>query len=126
MIVSLESRVPLLDYRIVQLIASMPPTMKFKGGTSKYIFKKAIENVIPVEILKRKDKKGFPVPLSEWYRSAIKEFVLDHLSSSKFRQRGIYETDKITRLIEREEKFGRQIWGLLCLELWHQTFIDKD
>jgi asparagine synthase (glutamine-hydrolysing) len=125
MAVSLESRVPLLDYRIVQLIASMPPTMKFKAGQAKHIFKESIQNVIPSEILNRKDKKGFPVPLTEWYKGPIKEFVLDHLSSPKFQQRGIYDSNKIKHLLDREEKFGRQIWGLLCLELWYESFIDK-
>ena len=63
MAVSLESRVPLLDKRIVDLVSSIPVQMKFKGGEIKYILKKAVKNILPKEILNRKDKMGFPVPL---------------------------------------------------------------
>src|SRR5690606_17540122 len=66
MAVSLESRVPLIDYRIVELVASMPPSMKFKGAEMKYILKKSIQDILPREILNRKDKMGFPVPLNLW------------------------------------------------------------
>ena len=125
MSVSLESRVPLLDYRIVELLSSMPPTMKFKGGKTKYILKKAIQNMIPVEISNRKDKKGFPVPLTEWYQGPLKEFVKDILLSQKAQDRGIYNTPRIENLLTTEEKFGRQIWGLLSLELWYKNFIDR-
>jgi len=122
---SLESRVPLLDYRIVELIASIPPTLKFKGGKTKHIFKRAIQNVIPKQILERKDKKGFPVPLTEWYKGPLKEFVYDHLLDKKIKERGIYNPDNIKILLDNEAKFGRQIWGLLNLEMWHRTFIDN-
>lgn len=125
MAVSIESRVPLLDYRIIELISGMPPTMKFKGGKTKHIFKRAIKNVIPSQILNRKDKRGFPVPLSEWYKGPLKDFISDILLSDKVKQRGIYNHKQISGLIEKEGKFDRQVWGLLCLELWFQTFIDK-
>lgn len=124
MAVSLESRVPLLDHRIVELIASMPPTMKFRGGMSKYIFKNAIKNVIPKEILNRKDKMGFPVPLSEWYQDSLKGYIQDILLSDIAKARGIYNMECIEKAIMTERKFGRQVWGLLCLELWFREFID--
>ncbi len=63
MSVSIESRVPLLDRRIVDLISTMPASMKFKGGEMKYLLKKTIGDIITEEIMKRKDKMGFPVPL---------------------------------------------------------------
>lgn len=125
MAVSLESRVPLLDHRIVELIASMPPTMKFRGGAAKYIFKRAIRNVVPKEVLDRKDKMGFPVPLSEWYQDSLKGFLQEVLLSDRAKERGIYNMDSIEKAIETERKFGRQVWGLLCLELWFREFIEK-
>ena len=64
MAVSIESRVPLLDHRIVELITSMPPGMKFKGAEMKYILKRAVGDLLPAEILNRKEKMGFPVPLA--------------------------------------------------------------
>jgi asparagine synthase (glutamine-hydrolysing) len=125
MAVSLESRVPLLDHRIVELIASMPPTMKFRGGATKYIFKRAIRNVVPKEVLDRKDKMGFPVPLSEWYQDSLKGFLQEILLNDRAKERGIYNMNSIEKAIETERKFGRQVWGLLCLELWFREFIEK-
>ena len=74
MAVSIESRVPLLDHRIVELITSMPPGMKFKGAEMKYILKRAVGDLLPSEILNRKDKMGFPVPLHLWARRTAGDF----------------------------------------------------
>lgn len=120
----LESRLPFLDYRIAELFASIPPNMKFKGGKSKAIFKKAIKNVLPEEVLNRKDKMGFPVPLVEWYNGELKEYVEEILLGEKTRQRGIYNVEEIEKLLEKETKFSRITWGLLCLELWFRKFMD--
>lgn len=124
MAVSLESRAPLLDHRIVELSTSIPPTIKFKNGEAKYILKKAVQNIIPGEILARKDKMGFPVPLFEWYKGPLRDFIHEILLSRRTKNRGIYNMDGVKELIDIESKFGRQIWGLLCLELWFREFID--
>jgi asparagine synthase (glutamine-hydrolysing) len=121
---SLESRVPLLDFRIADLITSMPPRMKFKGGEMKYILKKAVRDVVPGEILDRKDKMGFPVPLHLWARGECREFFGDHLLDGRARQRGIFEPAEVEKLMSYERPFSRQLWGMLCLELWHRTFVD--
>ena len=120
----LESRVPLLDRRIAELIASIPPTTRWKGSKSKHIFKRAVENLIPEKVVARKDKKGFPVPLSEWLADDLKDFVRDVLFSSNAKQRGIYNVHDLESFIASEQKFGRETWGLLCMELWFQRFID--
>ena len=126
MAVSLESRVPLLDHRIVELSARIPPAMKFKGGEAKHILKTAARNFIPREVLERKEKVGFAVPLSEWYqKKEVKTFLKNILLSKKARERGIYKIEGIKKILEGERKFGREIWGLLCLELWFRNFIDK-
>jgi len=127
MAVSLESRVPLLDHRIVEFSAGVSPVVKFKGGESKHLLKLASKNTIPREILNRKDKIGFAVPLSSWYREEkIQNFLRETLLSKRARERGIYSSKGIEKLIGKEKKFGRQIWGLLCLELWFRNFIDSD
>src|SRR3989339_948874 len=124
MAVSLESRVPLLDHRLVELSAQVPPTIKYKGGASKYLFKKTVKKYLPKSIIQRKDKIGFAVPLNEWYRhTEVKEFVRSILLDKKARDRRIYQPKKISQLLESEVPFGRSIWGLLCLELWYRTFI---
>ena len=122
---SLESRAPFLDHRIVEFVASIPPMIKYRGGETKAIFKKAMRNIVPGTVLNRKDKKGFPVPLAEWYKVSLRGFIRDILLGSTTKKRGIYNTVKIRKLIDSERTFGRSIWGLLCLELWHREFIDK-
>jgi asparagine synthase (glutamine-hydrolysing) len=122
---SIESRVPLLDRRIVDLVASIPPKMKFAGGEMKYILKKTIGKYLPPEIINRKDKMGFPVPLHLWAKNEAREFIHDTLLSGSSKARKIYNYKKLQNLIDSERPFGRQIWGTICLELWFQTFIDN-
>ena len=125
MAVSLESRVPLLDRRIVELITSMPPSMKFKGAEMKYILKKAVKDLLPPNILNRKDKMGFPVPLHLWAMNSTGDFFRDILLSPTCGDRGIFNLGEIEKLIEQENEFGRRLWGLLNIELWFREFIDK-
>lgn len=125
MAVSLESRVPLLDRRIVDLISRMPAGMKFKGAEMKYILKKAIHDIIPVEIIDRKDKMGFPVPLHLWAKNNARDFILDTLLSRSARERNIINTQQVENMINSEQPFGRGLWGILSLELWFNQFIDK-
>ncbi len=125
MAVSLESRVPLLDHRIVGLVASMPPMIKYRGGRSKYIFRQAIRHLVPPEVANRSDKMGFPVPLDQWYRDGeVREFVRDTLLGHRARARGFMQGDRVEALLANERPYGRGVWGLLCLELWMQTFLD--
>jgi len=126
MAVSLESRVPLLDHRIVELVVSMPPSMKFKGAEMKYILRKAVKDILPTKILERKDKMGFPVPLHLWARNRVQEFLQDILLSPTCRNRGIFNPDQVEKLIDHEEAFSRRLWGLLSLELWFRQFIDSN
>ncbi len=124
MAVSLESRVPFLDPRIVTLVTSMPPRMKFSGGEMKYILKEAVGDLVPPRILHRKDKMGFPVPIHLWARGRAREFFADTLLSRASRERGLTDQAQVTRLLDSESPFSRRLWGLLNLELWHRQFID--
>ncbi|MEO9144886.1 MAG: asparagine synthase (glutamine-hydrolyzing) [Ginsengibacter sp.] len=125
MSVSIESRVPLLDRRIVDLVSRMPAGMKFKGGEMKYLLKKTIKNIMPPEIMNRKDKMGFPVPLHIWSRNKAKGFIMDTLLSKKAKERNIINTEYVEKLISAEQPFSRGLWGLLSLELWYNQFIDQ-
>jgi asparagine synthase (glutamine-hydrolysing) len=124
MAVSLESRVPLLDYRLVDLVTSMPPAMKFKGGELKYVLKKATKDLVPLKVRARKDKMGFPVPLHLWARGPAREFIREVLLSPTARTRGLLRPKALERLLQQERAFGRRVWGLLNLELWLREFID--
>lgn len=125
MAVSIESRVPLLDYRIVDLVTSMPPGMKFKGAEMKYILKRTVKDLLPLKVFYRKDKMGFPVPLHLWARDQAKDFFREVLLSSASRNRGLFDISQIEKLIEHDEPFSRRLWGILNLELWFKQFIDK-
>ena len=123
----LESRTPLLDHPIVELAASIPSNIKFKNGDLKHFLKNTFKKHIPKVIRERKDKKGFPVPLSLWLRSDLKDFVLDIFSSQKARNREYLHPKLDTRnLMAKEGKFSRRVWALLSLELWQQEFHDKE
>ena len=126
MAVSLESRVPLLDYRIAELVASMPPTIRFKGGKTKHILNEGMATLLPEAILKRKDKMGFPVPLKEWWQGPLKDFISDTLLSKSCRERGLFNPEGLEKLLHKEGQYGRQVWGVLCLELWFRQFIDGE
>ena len=124
MAVGLESRIPLLDHRIVELVASMPPKVKYQGGRSKYIFREAVREMLPAAIHQRADKMGFPVPLQEWYHvEPVRSFVADTLLADRggnfFLDRGAVEA-----MVDRKRPYGRGAWGLLCLELWRRTFLE--
>ncbi len=123
--VGLESRVPMLDHRIVELVQTMPPVMRFAGGRSKHVLREAVADFVPAPVLARQDKMGFPVPLAKWASGPVRDFLCDVLLSRQARQRGLYRTDEIERQITKTGKFSRLLWGLLSIELWHREFIDK-
>lgn len=125
MAVSLESRVPLLDHRLVDLVARMPPPLKFKGAEMKYALKRAVADLLPPPVLARKDKMGFPVPLHIWARGPARDFFCDVLLGPTCRSRGLFNTKAIERLLDAEAPYDRRLWGLLNLELWFQVFVDR-
>jgi asparagine synthase (glutamine-hydrolysing) len=124
---SIEAREPLLDHRLVEFAATIPPELKMKGATTKYIFKRAMEGILPDGILYRR-KQGFAVPLSRWFRGRLGPFVRDLLLSEKSVQRGIFQKSYIERLIELNDR-GRSmdlpLWTLITFELWCRRFIDE-
>jgi asparagine synthase (glutamine-hydrolysing) len=124
MSVSLESRVPLLDHRIAELVTTMPAGVRFQGGDSKRVFRDAVAPFLPNVVVARRDKMGFPVPLGEWMRGPVRDFVHDTLLSTRAKQRGVYQPAAVEKLIQSEGSFGRSLWGVLSLELWYQSFVD--
>lgn len=122
----LESRVPFLDHPIVEFAATIPSNIKFKDGTMKKMLLDTMGGILPDDILQRKDKMGFPVPINEWLGGEIKNFVLDIFNSQRAKKRRYFNSGEIIKNLMKESKFGRKIWGLLCLELWFREFHDKN
>ena len=122
----LESRVPLLDYRLIELMTSAKPTLKFKNGKLKHLFTKVVANLVPQAVRRRTDKMGFPVPLSEWSQGPLRGMIHEVLGSTEARGRGLFDVPKLLDAAGHERSFGRATWGALNLELWHRQFIDSD
>ena len=122
---ALESRVPLLDHRIIEFVATIPAHIKFKNGIIKYLPKKVFRNIIPDSILERKDKKGFPTPTNLWFKTTLNLWVKDLLSDKRTIERGLYEKEELLKLVDGSSKFSRSLWGVINLELWHRRFVDK-
>lgn len=122
----LEARVPILDFRIAELAATIPPVQKFKGGETKAILKGLSANILPKKVINRKDKMGFPVPLSHWIKDGVvKEFIFDLLLSECSLQRGIFRKEYLKNLLESSKgPASRELWGAISLELWFRSYID--
>lgn len=121
----LESRVPFLDHEIVELAATMPSDIKFKDGTLKKVLLDVVIDILPRVVTSRKNKMGFPVPLNEWLRGELKGFVHDIFSSPEAKRREYLNHEAILEALSTESQFGRKLWGLLSLELWHREFHDR-
>ncbi|HXJ48126.1 MAG TPA: asparagine synthase C-terminal domain-containing protein, partial [Candidatus Acidoferrum sp.] len=123
----LESRVPFLDHRIVELAATIPADIKFENGNMKHVLRTAMRSKLPDRIFNRQDKMGFPVPLTEWLTSAgpVREYVRDIFSTDKARSRELIDNTRVLKQLDGEGQFGRQAWGLLSLELWQRSFHDR-
>jgi asparagine synthase (glutamine-hydrolysing) len=122
----LESRVPFVDAEVVEFAATLPADVKFKHGHLKHALKRAMRDAIPAAITDRRDKMGFPVPLSDWMKGELREFVLECFSSDGARSRSYLDPRfDVRKLIDQEGKFSRDLWGLLSLELWQQQFHDR-
>jgi asparagine synthase (glutamine-hydrolysing) len=124
---SIEARVPLLDHKLVEFAATIPPELRLHRGTTKYIFKQAMRGILPDEIVDR-PKHGFAIPLGRWFRGQLGNFVRDLLLSERSRQRGIFNPgfiEKLLALHERGRNLDLELWMLISFELWCRTFLDR-
>ncbi|HEX6731098.1 MAG TPA: asparagine synthase (glutamine-hydrolyzing) [Pyrinomonadaceae bacterium] len=127
MAVNLEVRVPFLNREMIEMAARMPPKLKLRGLKRKYILKRALENVLPRDVVWRK-KAGFGAPIRSWLRGPLRPLVRDLLSEEAIRRRGLFRHKEVMRVVD-DNNTGRednnlQVFQLLGLELWHREFID--
>jgi asparagine synthase (glutamine-hydrolysing) len=129
MAVSLEARVPLLDHKLIDFVTRIPASMKMTGLETKHLFKRAVADLVPEEILTR-PKQGFGVPIQQWINLQLRERIRDTLTDSRCRQRGIVSPRYTDVLLDEHERGRRDhsmaLWSLLMLELWHRLFVDGD
>jgi len=123
---SIEARPPLLDHRVVEFAATVPVRYRLHDGTTKYLLKRAMRGILPDRIIDR-PKKGFAVPLARWFRGELAGFARDVLFSDACRERGLFDTKHVERLIALHQS-GRdldlQLWTLLSFELWCRRVLD--
>jgi asparagine synthase (glutamine-hydrolysing) len=121
-----------LDHRLVEYAARIPSRLKIRGlSNSKYIYRKALEKVLPAKILYDRPKLGHSVPLKNWLRedSGLQEWVADVLSEQSIGKRRLFRPGFLRRLFD-EHVSGRhnhshRLWGLLVLELWMREWLDS-
>jgi asparagine synthase (glutamine-hydrolysing) len=127
MAVSLEARSPFLDHHVIEFAASLPPEMKIRRFTTKYLLKRVLRQLLPQENLERR-KMGFGVPIGHWFRGKMQPFLREVVLSERASRRGMFKRAAVERLIDEHVRgrrdYAHQLWTLLMLELWFQRFID--
>jgi asparagine synthase (glutamine-hydrolysing) len=127
MAVSLEVRAPFLDPRVAEYAASLPRHYKLRGRKSKYILKRAMADLVPPFVTRRR-KKGFGIPVAEWLKKKLRPLARDLLSAERVRRAGVFDPAYVTRLLDEHEagiaNHRKPLWTLLMFELWHESFIE--
>jgi asparagine synthase (glutamine-hydrolysing) len=128
MATSLETRAPLLDQKLIDFVTRIPAALKIVGKETKHIFKQAIRDLIPEEVMTR-PKQGFGIPMSTWINQELRAKIRETLGDSLTRQRGYFDYSYVELLLKEHERGRRDhskaLWALLMLELWHRRFLDS-
>ena len=119
---SLEVREPLMDHPLVEWLASLPSSLKIKGNKGKYLFKKAMEPLLPNEVLYR-PKKGFAVPLARWFRGPLKQRMRDAVLGDTLAATGIFNRTYLQHLVDAHESGARDYSGPLWTLLMFEAFL---
>ncbi|HHH55424.1 MAG TPA: hypothetical protein ENK91_17330 [Bacteroidetes bacterium] len=126
MSVSLEGREPLLDHNIVEFIAQVDSKIKYKDRNKKHVLKQITHQYLPKEIMNR-PKKGFSVPLFEWFKDELKEYILYYINRERLDSEGIFNTDIVLR--KRDLYFEgklhdiNELWYILVFEMWYDRWM---
>jgi asparagine synthase (glutamine-hydrolysing) len=125
MAASIEARMPFMDHELAAFVSSLNDDWRVRGRTTKRILREAMLRMLPAPILQR-SKVGFRVPVNEWFRTSMKDYLTDHLLGSESRTRGYYQPQILRRYLD-EHMAGRQnheklLWSMLNLEIWHKEY----
>lgn len=125
MAASIEARMPFMDHELAAFIATLPDACRVRGRTTKWLLREGMKRILPADILER-PKVGFRVPVNEWFRTSMREYLYDHLTGRDSRTRDYYQRPALMRLLD-EHVQGRQnheklLWAMLSLEIWHREY----
>ena len=117
---------PLLNNDFVAYATRLPLDLKLRGLRSKFLFKRALRGILPDSILNR-PKKGFGIPVANWFRGPLREQMLSVLSPERIARKGFFDASAISKLIQ-DHLAGRrdnrkQLWTLFVFELWHEAYV---
>jgi len=128
MAASIESRVPFLDHPLTEWVAALPPAMKLRGTTTKWILRQAMQGRLPPRILERR-KMGFPVPIGSWLRGAWAPLLGEYVTGPRARARGLFDASTVARLVGEHTRgfdHSERLWALLTFEIWARVFLDGE
>lgn len=127
MAASQELRVPYLDHELVEFTYSLPIEKKINNGCTKYLLKKVAEDLIPKSIVYRK-KKGFPIPISHWFKGSLNDYGREILLDSESSCRMFFTSAAISEILDKHKSgkkdYSESIWNLMVFETWHKQFIE--
>lgn len=128
MATSLECRVPLLDYRMVEFAFSLPARLKLRGRTTKWFLKKVMEDILPPEIVYRA-KEGFSIPIKNWLKDELKDLMMEYLSEKRIRESGLfnfrYVEKMVTDHLHNRQNHSHRLWALILFEMWKDRYLTR-
>ena len=129
MATSVEARVPFLDHHLIEYAMNLPRELKVKGQTGKHILKRALESILPADVLYQ-PKRGFGAPVREWFRGAEGEKLMQQIMNSSLRERKCFDYSFISGLADEHRRevrdWSANLWCLLNLSVWYDRWIGRN
>jgi asparagine synthase (glutamine-hydrolysing) len=126
MSVNLEGREPLLDHRIIEFMAQLPGKLKYNHGNKKYLLKQITHKYLPKDLMNR-PKKGFGVPLTEWFKDELQDFFYIYLNKERLDKEGLFNVNEVLKLrddyLKGNQKNIKQLWFILMFEMWYEEWM---
>ena len=123
---SIEARVPIIDQKVVEFAATIPPQLKLKGLTEKYILKKVGQDILPRSTRNRR-KRPFRIPINTWFKDELNEMAVQVLDDSVILREGYFKPEVVADIIRRHKRsellYNHQLYALLVFEMWHERFV---